>query len=105
MEGVAQHNLTIKSTVRKWKKHSHFYSTIVWAVTRVLGGGGRGVYSYICVLTDEFLLKSVVIRVDFKRNSSRKTRIFDITRNFRHGRLHFMNKLTVHVIMVPQKLL
>ena len=25
----------------------------------------------------------------------------DITRNFRHGCLHFMNKLTVHVIMVP----
>ena len=24
-----------------------------------------------------------------------------ITRNYRHGCLHFLNKLTVHVIMVP----
>ena len=45
------------------------------AVTRALIGG-RGEYSYICVLPDEFLLKSVVIRVDFKRNSSDRARIY-----------------------------
>ena len=36
--------------------------------TRVLIVGEVGVYSYILVLPDKFLLKSVVIRVDFKRN-------------------------------------
>ena len=35
---------------------------------------GRCEYSYLCVLPDEFLLKSVVIRVDFKRISSGRTR-------------------------------
>ena len=34
--------------------------------------------NYICVLPDEFLLKSVVIRVDFKRNPSGRTRIYDV---------------------------
>ena len=38
---------------------------------------GRGGYSYICVLPDEFLLKSVVIKVDFKRNSSGRTQIYE----------------------------
>ena len=37
-------------------------------------GGG---YSYIRVLPDEFLLKSVVITVDFKGNSSGRTRIYE----------------------------
>ena len=46
------------------------------AVTRALIGGG-GEYSYIRVLPDEFLLKSVVIRVDFKRDSSGRTRIYE----------------------------
>ena len=41
------------------------------------GGGVGGVYSYIHVLPDEFLLKSVVITVDFKRNSSGRTRIYE----------------------------
>ena len=46
------------------------------AVTKALiGGGGGGGYSYIRVLPDEFLLKSVVFTVDFKRNSSGRTRI------------------------------
>ena len=38
------------------------------AVARALigGGGGEGVYySYTCVMLDQFLLKSVVIRVNF----------------------------------------
>ena len=35
------------------------------------------VYSYIRVLPDEFLLKSVVITVDFKRNWSSRTRVFE----------------------------
>ena len=46
------------------------------AKTKALIGGG-GVYSYIHVLLDEFLLKSVVITVDFKRNSSGRTRIYE----------------------------
>ena len=45
---------------------------------RMLPFGG-GVYSYIRVLPDEFLLKSVVITVDFKRNSSGRTRIYEYT--------------------------
>ena len=39
------------------------------AVTKALIGGGGG-YSYIRVLPDELLLKSVIITVNFKRNSS-----------------------------------
>ena len=35
--------------------------------------------SHIRVLPDEFLLKSVVISVDFKRNSSGRTRIYEYT--------------------------
>ena len=46
------------------------------AETKALIGGG-GAYSYIHVLPDEFLLKSVVITVDFKRNSSSRTRIYE----------------------------
>ena len=47
------------------------------AETRALnGGGGGGEYSYIRVLPDEFLLKSVVITVDVKRDSSGRTRIY-----------------------------
>ena len=46
------------------------------AVTKALIGGGGG-YSYIRVLPDEFLLKSVVITVDFKRNSSGRKRIYE----------------------------
>ena len=34
-------------------------------------------YSYIGVLPDEDLLKSVVIKVDFTRNSSGRTRIYE----------------------------
>ena len=45
------------------------------AVTKALIEGGED--SYIRVLPDEFLLKSVVIRVDFKRNSSGRTRIYE----------------------------
>ena len=30
-------------------------------------------------MADEFLLKSVIIRVDFKRNSSDRTRIYEYT--------------------------
>ena len=46
------------------------------AVTKALIGGGGG-YSYIRVLPDEFRLKSVAITVDFKRNSSGRTRIYE----------------------------
>ena len=49
------------------------------AVTKALIGGGGGAYSYIRVLPDEFLLKSVVITVDFKRNSSGRTQIYEYT--------------------------
>ena len=44
--------------------------------TRALIGGG-GEYSYLLVLPDEFLLKSPVIKVNFKRNSSGRTRIYE----------------------------
>ena len=47
------------------------------AVTKALIGGGGGEYSYIRVLPDEFLLKSVVITIDFNRNSSGRTRIYE----------------------------
>ena len=40
-----------------------------------IGGGGE--YSYLLVLPDKFLLKSAVIKVNFKRNSSGKTRIYE----------------------------
>ena len=43
--------------------------------TRALIGGGE--YSYLPVLPDEFLLKSAVIKVNFKRNSSGRTRIHE----------------------------
>ena len=39
--------------------------------------GGRGECSYLLVLPDEFLLKSAVINVNFKRNSSGRTRIYE----------------------------
>ena len=45
------------------------------AETKALIGGG--VYSYIRVLPDEFLLKSLVITVDFKRNSSGRMQIYE----------------------------
>ena len=42
---------------------------VVRALARAfIGEGGGGVYSYICVMPDEILLKSVVISVNFKRN-------------------------------------
>ena len=47
------------------------------AETKALIGGG--VYSYIRVLPDEFLLKSTVMTTDFKRNSSGRTRIYEYT--------------------------
>ena len=40
--------------------------------TRALIGGG-GEYSYLRVLPSKFLLKSVVIKVNFKRNLSGRT--------------------------------
>ena len=47
--------------------------------TRALigGGGGGGEYSYLLVLPGEFLLKSAVIKANFKRNSSGRTRIYE----------------------------
>ena len=51
--------------------------------TRTLIGEGGGEYSYFLVLPDKFLLKSVVIlvviKVNFKRNSSDRTRIYEYT--------------------------
>ena len=44
--------------------------------TRALIGGG-GEYSHLLLLPDEFLLKSAVIKVNFKRNSSGRTRIYE----------------------------
>ncbi len=46
-------------------------------VTRALIGGG-GVYSYIRVLLDEFLLKDRKLKsIDFIRNPSGRTRIYE----------------------------
>ena len=47
------------------------------AVSKALIGGGA--YSYVCVLLDQFLLKSTVMTTDFKRNSSGRTRIYEYT--------------------------
>ena len=49
--------------------HNRLHEVAFSAVTKALIGGGGGVHSYIRVLSDEFHLKSIVIRVDFKRNS------------------------------------
>ena len=54
-----------------------FYILIYRAVTRALIEGG--VHSYIRVLRDKFVLKSVDIRADFKTNSSGRTRIYEYT--------------------------
>ena len=54
----------------------HVISKACRALTKALIGEGGG-YSYIRVLPYEFLLKSVVITVDFKRNSSGRTRIYE----------------------------
>ena len=43
----------------------------------IFANQGGGAYSYVRVLPDEFFLKSVVITVDFKRNSSGRTRIYE----------------------------
>ena len=45
----------------------------------LIGEGGGGEYSYFLVLPDKFLLKSVVIKVNFKRNSLDRTRIYEYT--------------------------
>ena len=49
---------------------------VVRAITTALigGGGGGGEYSYIPIL---LVLKSVVIRVDFKTTLSGKTQIYE----------------------------
>ena len=73
------------------------------AETKALIGGG-GVYSYIRVLPDEFLLKSVVITVDFKRNSSGRTRIYEYApppppnKRFSFGPAHAYVRNTVYII-------
>ena len=55
-----------------------FFSFALYrAETKALIEGGGGVYSYIRILPDEFLLKSVVITVDFKRNSAGRMRIYE----------------------------
>ena len=46
--------------------------------SRVFHWDRRGVYSYIRVLPDEFLLKSVFTRVDFKRSSLGRARIYEL---------------------------
>ena len=43
----------------------------------LIGGGGGGVYSYIHVLPDEFLLKLTLMTTDFKRNSPGRTRRYE----------------------------
>ena len=65
--------------VRFREKPFHDLKEAIRAVTKALigGGGGGSGYSYIRVLPDEFLLKSVVVTVDFKRNSSGRTRIYE----------------------------
>ena len=42
----------------------------------LIGGGGGGKYSYLLeFIIDEFLLKSAVIKVDFKRTVGQNTNI------------------------------
>ena len=45
----------------------HNLSMLSRGETRALIGGGGGEYSYLLVLPDEFLLKSAVIKVYFKK--------------------------------------
>ena len=45
--------------------------------SRVIHWDGGGVYSYIRVLPDEFLLKSVFTGVDFNRSSLGRTQIYE----------------------------
>ena len=63
--------------MKSWGSVIHSESPLARAVTKALIGGGGGAYSYIRVLPDKFLLKSVVITVDFKRNSSGRTQIYE----------------------------
>ena len=58
---------------------SFFHVFPFGAETRALIRGGGCEYTYFRVLPDEFLLKSIVIRVDFKRNSSSRTRRYEYT--------------------------
>ena len=42
-----------------------------------MGGGGGGEYSYVRVLPDEVLLKSTLMKIKLKRNSSGRMRIYE----------------------------
>ena len=61
---------TIFISYAKYWKIADVIVHVVRALARAFigGGGGECVYSYICVMPDEILLKSVVISVNFKRN-------------------------------------
>ena len=48
-------------------------SAVIRAVAGAIMGGGGGEGSYMRVLLDEFLMKFIVLTVDLKRNSSRRT--------------------------------
>ena len=67
---------TCKQSGRNCSKHQQCDRNR--AETKALIGGG-GAYMNIRVLPDEFLLKSTVMTTDFKRNSSRRTRIYEYT--------------------------
>ena len=48
--------------------------------------------------------KTRCFKFNFRKNNlhnQKARKKINITRNCRHGYLHFLNKLTVHVIMVP----
>ena len=70
MIGLIGQDLTTKALFA-----SHTISLDGRAVTKALIGGGA--YSYIRVLSDEFLLRSTVMTTDFKRNLSGRTRIYE----------------------------
>ena len=71
----AKMDLMVLQNRNHWFIHLHSVSLHLSQLhsVRVQWGG----YSYIRVLPDEFLLKSVVITVDFKRNSSGRTRVYE----------------------------
>ena len=70
-------------TIPWWAFLGVVYMNPDWISTPKFGGetraliGGGGEYSYIRVLPDEFLLKSAVIKVNFKRNSLGRTRRYE----------------------------
>ena len=62
--------------LRLTKSSKHFSKHLAKAVTRALIGGGGSIFMYFIFIYSPFE-KNVVITVDFRRNSSGRTRIYE----------------------------